>query len=144
MKRKVSGILSNVIFLVAVAYSIISIRDYYSRSLSIYYLIGSVFSVNLIIYFYCGKCSCRDSDCAHVIPGYLTRFLPKREDGPYSIFDYTITVFSLIFMIGMPNYIFWGNYEQLGIFNGLIFLTFLIIYKFVCLGCENKRCTLTR
>ncbi len=104
------------------------------------YIIGIFISMDLIIYFYCAKCICREAYCAHIFPGYLTRLFPKRETGPYQFLDYLMTLIGLFFIFGFPNFLLWGNTYQLIIFNSSLVIIGFANNRLVCSGCKNKHC----
>lgn len=71
---------------------------------AVLYLVGILLSCLVVIYSFCTKCPCRNTDCGHVIPGRLTRFFPRRAEGPYTFWDRTGIVVPIVFMTVFPQY----------------------------------------
>ena len=78
MKQRFHGIISLALIFAAVILALIYIQ-HHSSGLGLIYLLVIVSSVPTILFFYCAKCTCKDGACSHVLPGMLTRFLPKRK-----------------------------------------------------------------
>jgi len=106
------------------------------------YLIVAVLSFVLILVSYCTKCPCRNSECCFVLPGQLTRFLPKRKEGPYSFFDIFFTLIGIVAVVLMPQLWLIMNIPSLILFWLFIVVAGFMIVFLVCPDCPNKNCLL--
>lgn len=143
MNRKITGVLSLLTFILAVFYSVIII---WNETLigGIFYLLGSFISMNLILFFYCCKCKCKDENCGHILPGKITKFFPERKIEPYNFLDYIMSLISILFMVAVPLLFFGSELNRYLIFYGLLLFTVLLINRFVCVGCDNESCFLAK
>lgn len=143
MKRQQHGILSLILFFMAVGIGAISIAPS-SSLMAITYMLISAISFVLIVYSYCSKCSCRKHTCGHVLPGIITRFLPHRIEAGYTIMDYIGVALPLSFIVLFPQY--WLNDNSLLIvsFWSLVLVAAVDILLKVCKGCENENCRLRK
>lgn len=94
----------------------------------------------LIVYLYCGKCTCRHHACRHVLPGKLVRFLPERAPGAYSYSDFIGTAIGLAALFGFPQPWLWQRPFLFILFWTLSVIAMAEILVFVCNGCENDGC----
>ncbi|MBN1595988.1 hypothetical protein JW933_08700 [candidate division FCPU426 bacterium] len=94
----------------------------------------------LICYSYCAKCVCRLTCCGHVMPGWLTRYLPSRKPGKYTAWDLCGTFIPMGFLVLFPQYWLWQQREFGLIFWGLLFLALLQVRLWVCPACQNRIC----
>lgn len=101
-----------------------------------------VLAAILIPYTYCTKCPCRKTNCAHVLPGLITRFMPNRELETYTIFDWAIVGILTGLLIILPQYWLIKNIFLFSIFWILLIIAFLQIRLFICKVCDNKKCIL--
>ena len=111
-------------------------------NLAILYLISMLIAGILIPYTYCTKCPCRNTSCAHVLPGLITHFMPDRESESYTIFDWAIVGTLMGLLIFLPQYWLFENLLLFSIFWILIITAFLQIRLFICETCDNKKCLL--
>lgn len=139
MKQKVHGIISLALIFVAVIIALIFMQRQ-SNNLGILYLLIIVSSVPTILYFYCGKCTCKDGACSHVLPGMLTRLLPKRKQGPYTKTDYLWTTVSLAALLGFPQIWLWHSKPLLVVYWILLLIGLTEILLLVCRACSNQNC----
>jgi hypothetical protein len=86
------------------------------------------------------KCLCREEACSHVFPGMLTRLLPTRKQGPYTIGDYFWTGVSLIALLGFPQVWLWQHKTLFVVFWILLIVGLIEILFLVCPRCQNENC----
>jgi len=98
----------------------------------------------LIFYAYCAKCPCRRTACAHVLPGLVTRLLPRRAAGAYRWPDYGGLVIGVLAVFLVPQAALLRQPELLALFWGLVAVASVEITLFLCGGCPNKKCPLSR
>ena len=139
MNRQIHGILSLLILAAAVITATVAILQS-SVMWTVLYIIGIILSCLVLIYSFCTKCPCRNTDCGHVIPGKLTRFFPSREEGPYTFRDKTGVVVPIVFMIVFPQYLAALQPVYFFLFAGLCLVAAADIQFFVCRGCNNCFC----
>lgn len=106
------------------------------------YIALLVLAAILIPYAYCTKCPCRHTNCAHVLPGLITRFMPNRELESYTFLDWAIIAILLGSLITLPQYWLVKNLLLFNIFWILLIIAFLQIRLFICKTCDNKKCIL--
>lgn len=94
----------------------------------------------MISYGYCAKCTCRISNCAHVLPGKLTKLFPEREQTDYTIMDHVVLFTALILIFGFPQFYLYQEIYALIAFWGLVIIGLIEISLFVCTSCGNTRC----
>src|SRR4030042_4644100 len=103
MKEKIHGIISLFIFPGTMIISFVGIKIF-SATLALIYLIAAIISFLIIIYSYCTKCKCHKDNCMHIIPGLITKILPKRKIGKYKLRDYVGVFIPFILIISIPQY----------------------------------------
>jgi hypothetical protein len=96
-----------------------------------------------VIYFYCAKCTARKV-CSHVLPGYLTRFFPKREIGPYSRSDVFVMAAAFIVTTLFPLYWLAGNVPLLLGYCAILVVAVVDLRARVCGDCRNVFCVLKK
>lgn len=111
-----------------------------SPALGLAYLGIIIIANPLVLYFYCGKCLCRNDACSHVIPGKLTRFLPGRLQGPYTFKDFFWTALSLVAIFGFPMLWLWQSKVWFVGYWLLLLAGLIEILFFVCRTCRNENC----
>ena len=85
--NKIHGILSFILVFISIVIGMIAIS--FSSILHVIIYAGVLLiAFGCVIYFYCGKCTCRSASCGHVLPGKLTKFIPNRPSGGYSALDF--------------------------------------------------------
>jgi len=139
MNRKIHGVVSIALLLIAIIFGIYVIFQN-SVYLGVIYLIICVLSLLIICYSYCSKCSCRLESCGHIIPGKITLYLPKRKQGKYLISDYLGLILSLSVIILFPQYWLLKVTPILIVFWGLLILALIDISLYLCKGCKNQFC----
>lgn len=139
MKRTTHGILSLVIIAAAAVTATVAILAS-SVVFAALYVVGVLLSGLVLIYSFCMKCPCRDTDCGHVVPGWLTRFFPAREQGPYTFLDRTGVVVPIVFFIVFPQYWLLSQPLYMYVFVALCLAAAADIQFFVCRGCTNCYC----
>jgi hypothetical protein len=139
MKRTTHGILSLVIIAAAAVTATAAILAS-SVVFAALYVFGIFLSGLVLISSFCMKCPCRDTDCGHVIPGWLTRFFPPREQGPYTFVDKTGVVVPIVFLIVFPQYWLLSQPLYMYVFVALCLVAAADIQFFVCRGCTNCSC----
>ena len=113
-----------------------------SFNIAVLYLVLMLGAATLIPYVYCTKCQCRETNCAHVFPGLITRVMPNRELETYTIFDWAIVGILTGLLIILPQYWLIKNIFLFIIFWILLIIAFLQIRLFICKVCDNKKCIL--
>ncbi len=141
-KNKFHGIMSVVLFYAALATGCAAV---FRGSLTF----GFIYAVLVLLWplpvawVFCAKCSCR-LDCGHVFIGAITRILPERKQGPYSVWEIICSVVPLLLVVAFPQYWLWGNTAALVVFWALVVLAVVEIKLGVCTACPNSRCPLFR
>lgn len=139
MNRQIHGILSLLIMTAAAIIAILAIVQS-SVFWAIVYIVGLLLSGFIIIFSFCTKCPCRDTECGHVIPGKLIKFFPRRDLGPYSVQDKLGVVVPLVFLVMFPQYWLLANTTYFVIFAVFCLIAAADIQLFVCKGCTNSCC----
>ena len=139
MKHKFHGLVSLVLILVAIIIAL-TFMQHHSSSLGLIYLLIIVSSIPTILFSYCAKCTCKDGACSHVVPGMLTRLLPKRKQGPYTKADFFWTAVSLTALLGFPQIWLWKSKPLFVLYWILLFIGLLEILSLVCRACSNQNC----
>ena len=139
MRGNFHGVFSLILILASVVIAL-----FYMLSLTLGWglsYLGIIIIANpVVLYAYCAKCLCRDDACSHVFPGKLTRLLPPRKQGPYTVADYFWTALSLMALFGFPIPWLWQS-KVLFFGYWLLLLTGLAeILFFVCPTCRNENC----
>lgn len=111
-----------------------------SIKLAILYTLLTIVSLVLIIFSYCGKCTCRLERCSCILPGKFTRYLPARKQQKYSRLDIIAVMLGFSVITLFPQYWLFQNKTLLVLFWILLFLAHLQIRLFVCGSCENLNC----
>lgn len=110
--------------------------------LAIIYLAVMIIAAFVIPYVYCTKCPCRNSSCAHVFPGLITRLMPNRELQNYTLTDLMVVGIFLGIFVLMPQFWLIKNLVLFSIFWILLIIAFVQIRLFICKKCDNKKCLL--
>jgi len=139
MKNTFHGIFSMLLFVLAIAVALLTLWQQ-SPWLGLLYLAICGLSSGGILFTYCGKCSVRLDNCSHVFPGKLTRFLPRRKQGPYSFADIAGTVLLLGLIILFPQYWLLQQITAMALFWLLAGIAISEILLFVCRKCQNSEC----
>ena len=113
-----------------------------SPLLALIYLVVCALCFLNIVYSYCAKCPCRGKDCSHEFLGSLTKFLPKRKEGPYSFVDILSTLISIGAILIIPHLWLVYNIPSLVLFWLLMIIAGLEIVFLVCPDCSNRFCFL--
>jgi hypothetical protein len=142
-RSPVHGIVSMCLLLVVMGIYTASIMSSSLTTGAIYLLIVGTSSM-LLLYSYCAKCPCRNNNCDHILPGRLTRWLPKRKEGPYTPLDYAATALAIALIILLPQLWLAGKPLLLSISWGLLVISGIEITLFVCHGCENTYCPMRK
>jgi hypothetical protein len=140
MNRQTHGILSLLIMFAAVLTATFAIIRSSSVIWVALYLVGILLSSLIIVYSFCTKCPCRNTDCGHVIPGKLTRLFPPRPEGLYTFMDKAGVAIPLVFLIVFPQYWLLSNPPLFILFAVLCLIAAADIQFFVCNGCTNRFC----
>jgi hypothetical protein len=143
MQEVPHGIISFFLILMAVATALGAVFPN-SLTLGLLYICVVLVSFANIVYSYCAKCPCRTKECGHVIPGRLTRLLPRRKEGPYSFFDILSTIISGAAIVLVPQIWLIDNILSLVVFWLLMVVAGLEIVFLVCPDCSNKHCQLNK
>lgn len=98
----------------------------------------------VVLYAYCAKCPERRTGCRHGLPGPLTRMLPPRQTGPYTLRDYAGLVVPTVLMVALPQPYLWATPARGVIFWGLAVAAVAEIRRRVCPGCGNRYCPLRK
>lgn len=141
MKRLFTGILIIGLFIIAILTGGIAVIND-SLLFSIVYAVLLLPSFLMIIYSYCSKCPCRRSYCVHIVPGIITKYLPKRIQGKYHFWDYFGMLSGFGIIIIFPQYWLLKNIHQFAIFWLTLVIAGLTVFNIVCKLCKNNNCLL--
>lgn len=139
MKHKFHGVFSLLLFVLALAVALTTLWRQ-SVWLGLLYLAITGFAAYGILFAYCCKCSVRLDNCSHVFPGWFTRLMPQRKQGPYSFGDIAWTVLFLAVMVLFPQYWLLQNLTAMILFWLLAIVALVEILLFVCRKCKNTGC----
>ena len=139
MNQRFHGVLSLVFISVAVIIALIYMQSH-SNGLGLFYLLIILFSVPMVLFSYCAKCTCKDKACSHVLPGMLTRLLSQRKQGPYTKGDYFWTGVSLTALLGFPQFWLWQSKLLFVVYWILLLIGLLEILLLVCRVCSDQNC----
>lgn len=139
MRGKFHGVFSLVLIFAAVGVALIYMFNL-SGAPGMIYLAVIIIAIPAVLYSYCTKCTCRDGACSHVLPGRLTRLLPARKPGPYSLMDYLVTGLSLIALFGFPQLWLWQTKIIFVVFWIILASALVEILFLVCRTCNNNSC----
>ena len=141
MKSNFHGVFSFILILssVVLALSYMSIQ---SLVWGLAYLVVIMIATPVVLYAFCAKCLCRQDSCSHVFPGRLTRLLPDRKQGPYSIADYFWTALGLMVLIVFPIPWLWQSKIIFFVYGSLLIIGLAEILFLVCRTCSNVNCPL--
>ncbi len=93
-----------------------------------------------ILYSFCAKCRCRDTTCGHVIPGMITRYLPRRLPSRYSLSDRIGILLPIAVSLIYPQYWLAGSPLEWAVFWILMVGAAVEMRVSVCPGCTNRYC----
>lgn len=141
MKREFHGVLSLLLVLAAVIIGAAAVFKA-SPPMGLLNILIILVSLPIIIYSYCSKCACRLDQCGHVLPGKLTRFLPARQPGPYTLLDIAGLLVPFGIIIGFPQWWLWADKVPAAVFWILILAAVFEIRVAVCPACANRECPL--
>ena len=116
-----------------------------SRSLpwGIFNLALIIAGLGAVIYFYCAKCTARKV-CSHMLPGYLTRYFPRRKIEPYSRTDTAVMASSFLVLTVFPFYWLVRNVPALLVYGALLAIAVVDLRAKVCGDCRNVFCVLKK
>ena len=139
MKNNFHGVFSLILILASIVIALSYMLNE-SAGWGLVYLGIIILANPTVLYAYCAQCVCRDDACSHVYPGKLTRLLPARKQGPYTIMDYFWTALSLIALFGFPLIWLWpSTVFYFGYWLLLLFGLAEILF-FVCRTFRNENC----
>jgi MFS family permease len=139
MNRQQHGMLSLIFLSLSLAIALVSI-GISSVLLAILYACVLGLSGTVVLYSFCARCMCRDTTCGHVIPGLLTRYLPRRKAGRYTSIDRFGIILPAVVSLAYPQYWLIGDLWAWGGFWILIIGAAVEIRSYVCPGCANRYC----
>jgi hypothetical protein len=139
MNRKFHGVFSLGFFAISIVAGCISILGE-SMSMGLLYVGIMLIAPLIVIYSFCSKCICRLDGCGHLLPGKLTKYLPEREQGPYTFWDIFWTVIPLIVLFLFPQFWLWKNKILVVIFWSSCLIGLFELLLFVCKNCTNENC----
>jgi hypothetical protein len=96
-----------------------------------------------VAWFFCAKCPCR-LDCGHVAIGAITRILPERKPGKYSVGDVIGSILPILVVVAFPQYWLWRDTAASIVFWALTALAGIEARFGVCVSCPNEYCPLNR
>jgi len=137
--NKIHGILSFILVFIAILIGIVAI-SFTSILHVIIYAGVLLIAFGCVIYFYCGKCTCKSDSCGHVLPGKLTKFFPDRPSDGYSPLDFFITYVAMALIVLYPQYWLWKHKLLFFLFWILTIISLVDIFMHVCKDCKNKHC----
>ena len=126
MKGKFHGITS--LLLISTSFIIGLYATYlYSLIWAIIYGITLLSGMLSILFCYCAKCPCKETNCGHYFPGKLTRLFPNRTPGKYKVWEKLGVFLPVILIIAIPQFWLFKNYLLLAIYWGLFIIGFIQI-----------------
>jgi hypothetical protein len=137
----IHGYISMTILMVALGiadYALFKISMLYGIMYTSVIVTGFLF----ISFFYCRKCSIR-KNCNHLFPGLISGVV-KYCEKPYKKSDLKITIFPILFMIGLPQYWLFHELILFIIFWFLLAIAGIEINLYVCKTCRNVKCPLSK
>lgn len=139
MRNNFHGVFSLILILASVVIALSYMLNV-SPGWGLMYLGIIILASPMVLYAYCAKCLCRDDACSHIFPGKLTRLLPSRKQGAYTIMDYCWTALSLIALFGFPIPWLWRS--KIVFIGYLLFILIGLaeILFLVCRACRNQNC----
>jgi hypothetical protein len=141
--KKFNGISSLLFFAVSILIGLYILWGN-NINLAILYIILLIAAAVVIPYVYCTKCPCRKTNCAHVLPGLITRFMPDRDSEDYTVFDWAVVLIFMGLLIVLPQFWLYENILLFSVFWILSIVAGVQILLFVCKTCDNKKCILCR
>ena len=139
--KKFNGVTSLLLFAVSILIGLYILWINTLALVMIYIVIGIAACI-VIPYVYCTKCPCRNTNCAHVLPGLITRFMPDRDSEDYTIFDWAVVLIFMGLLIALPQFWLYKNILLFCIFWTLSLIAFLQVRLFICKSCDNNKCIL--
>ena len=139
MNRKFHGVFSLALFAISIGAGLISVLGE-SMSMGLLYVGIILIAPLIVIYYFCSKCTCRSEGCGHVLPGKLTKYLPEREQGPYTFWDVFWTAIPLIVLFLFPQFWLWKNMILVFLFWASCLIGLFELLLFVCRSCKNANC----
>ncbi len=92
-----------------------------------------------VAWFFCAKCPCR-LDCGHVFMGAITRLLPEKKPGKYSLGEEIGSLLPMLIAAAFPLYWLLRDVTALIAFLALLTLTIIETRLGVCVACPNEYC----
>ena len=139
MRGKFHGVFSLTLLVVAFIIAFIAIFMQ-SATTAVIYLLFLVSSALIITYLFCAKCPCRLNSCGHILPGLLTRVLPKREEGKYTLPELAAVAIAMGTPVLIAQRWLWEERNLFIAFWALVIVGGLEAILFVCKACDNKYC----
>ena len=139
MKSNFHGVFSLILMLASVVMAL-SYMLVQSLGWGLAYLGVIMIATPIVLYAFCAKCLCRQDSCSHVFPGRLTRLLPARKQGPYTIVDYFWTALGLMVLLAFPIPWLWQNKLLFFGYGLLLIIGLAEIVFLVCPTCSNANC----
>lgn len=141
-KKRVHGIMSLVIFEIAITIAIYKIAVSNIIFAGLYFLI-ILLGFGVVIYSFCTKCSA-NKKCSHFFIGPIAQIMPKRKIGNYNVIDYLGAIVPITIILGFPQYWLLQSSYLFLIFWILIIITGIQINFFVCSQCSNNACAMCK
>ena len=139
--KKFNGVTSLILFAVSMLIGL-HILWINAVNLAVFYVIILLAACILIPYVYCTKCPCRKTNCAHILPGLITRFMPDRDPENYTILDWAVVMTFMGLLIVLPQCWLYENILLFTVFWTLSIIAGIQILFFICKTCDNKKCIL--
>ena len=139
MRKKAAGYVVNLLMLAYLGLGVwVVMRD--SIFWGTLYIVLMGLSFVAVAYAWCAKCPCRSEACTHIWVGKLTRFLPQREPGEYTMGDWVGQAVYFAGLHFLPQYWLWQDKALFVLFWGLALAAFLVGPLCACKGCPNEHC----
>jgi hypothetical protein len=143
MKERIHGFISIMLVISAFAIGLYAVISH-SLAYGIIYAAVMAVSPFIIGYAFCSKCPCRIDSCGHVFVGKITKYVPERKQGAYTMIDYIAVFIPIIVLIAFPQIWLWNNKILFGIFWLFFLIAGVEVIFFVCTRCGNKACAMCR
>jgi hypothetical protein len=143
MKNRIHGLVS---ILLAIFALVLGLYSVISQSLVYGLMYAAVMTVSpfIIGYAFCSKCPCKVDSCGHVFVGKITKYVPERKQGSYTMIDYIAVCIPVLVLIAFPQMWLWDNKILFGIFWVCFMAAGIDVIFFVCTRCGNKECAMCR
>jgi hypothetical protein len=140
-KMNIYGVLGLLLIIIAIILGFVAIITE-SIEYALIYLFITMFCALGVLYFYCTKCKCKDTECGHIFPRKITKYLPQRKQTDYTFSDKLVTGVCIFLVFLFPQ--LW-LIRNLLLFTGfwiIVTIRAFLLFKRICPICANDICPL--